>query len=141
MEEDRFAVTSDDDGPGPAGQEIDDHVDVDILDELFTVLDDGTSDGLVRACAVFRSTVPTRLGDAETALADGRMEDAARAAHSLRGSAGAFGARGLSAMAQRLEERCVEQDATGAAPLPAQMRAEFEEFLTILDSRLARLSG
>ena len=75
------------------GVDHSDHVDDELLGEVLTMLDDEEPEGLLKACDLFRSSVPDRLRDIGTALAEGRFDDAARASHSLRGSAGAFGAR------------------------------------------------
>src|SRR5215213_5550255 len=106
-------------------------VDEEQLDEVLMVLEGESTEGLLRACDLFRSGVPDRFRD---------IDDAARASHSLRGSAGAFGARRLSTMGERLEERCREADGAAAVPIVDQMRAEFLAFRDILDARLAELT-
>ncbi len=118
----------------------DDRVDEEILDELFTIMGDGGSDGLVKACELFLAGVPSRLGDVGTALAEGRLEDAAQGAHSLRGSAGAFGARRLSVLTLTLERLCRQGDTSGATALLGEMQAEFRIFRAILLARLGQLS-
>ena len=74
--------------PDVPGEE--DRIDEEILDELFVIMGDGGSEGLVNAFDLFLSATPTRF---EADLAQGRFADAAQGVHSLRGSAGAFGAR------------------------------------------------
>jgi HPt (histidine-containing phosphotransfer) domain-containing protein len=96
---------------------------------------------LLRACELFRSGVPQRLQDIDAALQQGRFDDAARASHSLRGSAGAFGARRLSRLGERLEGMCRESDAAPAALLLGEMREEFVIFQDILDGRLAAVTA
>jgi len=118
-----------------------DHVDDELLGEVLTLLDDEDPEGLLKACDLFRASVPDRLRDIQSALADGRLEDAARSSHSLRGSTGAFGARRLSGMGEQMEELCHNADAEAAAGLIEQMRAEFEVFRTILDERLAEVTS
>ena len=121
--------------PGP-----DDRVDEEILDELFLVMGDSGSDGLLKACDLFLTGVPTRLAGVQAAVAEGRFEDAAQGAHSLRGSAGAFGARRLSTMTLTLERFCRERDVPAAAALLEEMHAEFRIFRAILVARLGQLS-
>ena len=118
-----------------------DHVDEEILGEVLMLLQDEASEGLMRACDLFRSGVPARLGEVDAALADNRFGDAARASHSLRGSAGAFGARRLRSLGERLEQFCRESDGPSALRVAEEMRAEFVIFRAILDDRLAKLSG
>ena len=122
--------------PGP-----DDRVDEAILDELFLIMGDGGSDGLVKACDLFLSGVPSRLTDLQAAVADARFQDAAQGAHSLRGSAGAFGARRLSVLTLTLERLCRERDVPGATALLDEMQAEFRIFRAILVARLGQLSS
>jgi HPt (histidine-containing phosphotransfer) domain-containing protein len=119
----------------------DDHLDEEILDEVLMLLEDEASEGLMKACDLFRSGVPARLLEVDAALADGHFDDAARASHSLRGSAGAFGARRLRSLGERLEQFCRESDGPSALRVAQEMRAEFLVFRTILDARLAKLSG
>ena len=121
----------------PAG--ADDRVDEEILDELFVVMGDGGADGLLKACDLFLAGVPSRLADVRAALAEGRLEDAAQGAHSLRGSAGTFGARRLSAMTLTLERLGREGDVRGATALLDDMEVEFRIFRAILVGRLGRL--
>ena len=120
--------------------EDDDHVDEELLGEVLMMAEDEAGEGILKACDIFRSSVPERLDDIGSALADGRLDDAVRTSHSLRGSAGAFGAKRLSMLGMRLEEACREFDAEGAEALLAEMRGEFMVFRDIFDARLARLS-
>lgn len=114
-------------------------VDEEILLELFTMLDDGSPDGLISACNMFLVGVPDSLAELEGALASGRLDEAGRTAHRLRGTAGAFGARRLSALAERLERLCGQGDATSTGRIVETMRDEFVLFRAILASRLASL--
>jgi HPt (histidine-containing phosphotransfer) domain-containing protein len=114
-----------------------DHVNEELLGEVLMLLDDEAPDGLLRACDLFRAAIPQRLGDIEVALDQGHFDDAARASHSLRGSAGAFGARRLSSLGEQLEALCVQSQAAPATSILGEMRYEWELFRAILDDRLA----
>ena len=116
-----------------------DRVDEEILSELFMVFEDGMADGLVSACDTFRTSVPARLAEIDTALFEGRFGEASQAAHSLRGSTGTFGARRLSALATCLEDECGKGDRTAGFSLLDDMRTEFAIFRDILDARVAQL--
>ena len=118
--------------------EEDDHVDEEMLADVLMLMEDEAADGILRACDLFRESVPDRLDDIGAALSEGRFVDAGRASHSLRGSAGAFGAKRLSALGLRLEELCLESDAAGTSQVLGEMRAEFLIFRDILDARLAQ---
>lgn len=116
--------------------EQDEHVDEEMLADVLMLMEDEAADGILRACDLFRSSVPDRLDDIGAAIAEGRFVDAGRASHSLRGSAGAFGAKRLSTLGLQLEELCRESDAGAATEVLGEMRAEFLVFRDILDSRL-----
>lgn len=138
MEEDSASLAPD--GAGPVDvPDQNDHVDENQLAEVLMLLDDESPDGLLRACDLFRSSIPVRFGEIDAALSEDRYDDAARASHSLRGSAGAFGARRLSRLGQHLEELCRRSDPSSAGVVE-EMRAEFVVFRGILDARLAELT-
>ncbi len=120
--------------PAPEGP-----VDEEILAELFMVMDDGSLDGLVTICDLFLSGVPARLSEIDAALQEGRLDDAAKAAHSLKGTGGAFGARRLGDVAARLERACREMDHPSTPGLLEELRVEFLVFRDILEARLAHL--
>ena len=124
-----------------AGADETGRVDDEILGELFELMAEGGGDGLVTAYEMFLAGVPARLADIDTAVAEGRFDDAARGAHTLRGSAGSFGARRLSALTVTAEQHCREHDADGAAQVIGEMRDEFGIFRTILADRLSRLAS
>src|SRR5918993_5559136 len=90
------------------------HVDEEMLADVLMLMEDEAADGILRACDLFRASVPDRLDDIGAAIAEGRFVDAARASHSLRGSAGTFGAKRLSALGLRLEELCEKSDASAS---------------------------
>ncbi len=115
-------------------------VDDELLSELFVLLDDGTPDGLIQACDLFLVGVPTALADVRSALAERRLAEVRRVAHTLRGTAGAFGAIRLGRLATRLEERCgpdaTSADVAAAGIVIDQMEADFVAFRAILMARL-----
>ena len=128
-------------GTGTGRSSPEGRLDEEILGELFEIMAGGGGDGLVTAYDLFLTGVPVRFAQMDDALAEGRFDDAARAAHTLRGSAGSFGARRLSGLTTLLEERCRQHDPVGAALLVDEMRDEFGIFRAILVDRLAALAG
>jgi HPt (histidine-containing phosphotransfer) domain-containing protein len=112
-------------------------VDEEILSELFVLLDDGTPDGLITACDMFLVGVPRALDDVRRALSESRVIDAGKMAHTLRGTAGAFGATRLGRLAASLEDVCGRADGASANALVEGMEAEFLAFRSLLTSRLA----
>ena len=139
MEEHCAAAVADDGDGVVATPEAGDHADEDLLAEVLMLLHYESPEGLTKACDLFRAGVPERLAEIDTALAEGRFDDTARSSHSLRGSAGAFGARRLRSLGERLEQLCHESDGAAAVPLIEEMRGEFLVFRAILDGRLAEL--
>jgi signal transduction histidine kinase/CheY-like chemotaxis protein len=65
-------------------------------------------------------------------LADGNVAGLCRAAHTLKGSAGNFGARGVVAAAQELENQAGHEDLTASRRLLATLEAEIGKLLTEL---------
>ena len=116
-------------------------VDEEILAELFMVMDDGPSEDLMSICDLFLTGVPARLSDIGSALGEDRIYDASKAAHSLKGTGGAFGARRLGEVAGRLEQACRHSDAVAAAALLHELHAEFRIFRDILQARLTTRSA
>jgi HPt (histidine-containing phosphotransfer) domain-containing protein len=116
----------------------DEHVDEEMLADVLGLMEDEAADGILKACDLFRNSVPDRLDDIGSAIHEGRFDDAVQASHSLRGSAGAFGAKRLSALGLRIEQLCRESDASGASAVLDDMRSEFLVYRDILDARLAR---
>jgi HPt (histidine-containing phosphotransfer) domain-containing protein len=124
-------------GPHPADEDTLDEV---ILGELFETMGADGGQGLVTAYDLFLTGVPARLAQMDAALAEGCFDDAARAAHTLKGSAGSFGARRLSALTALVEQRCRHQDRAGATRLVDEMGAEFAIVRDLLADRLSRLA-
>ena len=116
-------------------------VDEAMLSELFTVIGDADPGSLVQACELFLTHVPTRLADAAAAVAAGRYADAARLAHSVKGSAGAFGACRLRRLAEGLERASADGDGERGGSIVEQMTIELAAFATILRARLAELTS
>lgn len=139
MEPRRTTVVAADGQLGPPFPK-DDHVDEEMLAEVLMLLEDEAPEAMLKACSLFLSGVPDRLVEIDAALVEGDFEKAAQASHSLRGSAGAFGARRLSTLGLRLEQDCREFDAGSAALALGEMRAEFALFRVIFEARLAKLT-
>jgi len=118
-----------------------DDVDEEILSELFVLLAGADANGLIHACDMFLTNVPSHLANARSALAESRLDDAGHVAHSLRGTAGAFGARRLSRLAGALELRCRQGETASAKRVVEEMHAEYMSFRTVLTSRLASLGA
>lgn len=73
-----------------------------------------------------------RLGDMQLAARVGDAEGLHGAAHSLKGTAGIFGARGIAELCRRLEHMASEGQVAEASPLITQLAHEHEALMTVL---------
>jgi two-component system sensor histidine kinase/response regulator len=87
---------------------------------------------------LFLDETANRLGRIRDALSAGDVVDAGRAAHSLQGASGLFGARRLGSLGAELETACARQDVHTAETLLPALHSEFDAFRSILVSRLSR---
>jgi HPt (histidine-containing phosphotransfer) domain-containing protein len=84
---------------------------------------------------IFLGSAPTQIEAARTALLAGDLVGVQRAVHSLRSSAGNFGAETVCELAAQTEERAMRHDAAALAPLLAQLEAAFAEVQTYLQEK------
>ena len=89
-----------------------------------------------RVLQLFLDETANRLSRIRAALDSGDVVDAGRAAHSLQGASGLFGARRLGSLGADLETACAREDILTAETLLPALHSEFEAFRTILVSRL-----
>ena len=73
-----------------------------------------------------------RLGDMQLAARTGNSEGLHGAAHSLKGSAGIFGANGIAELCRRLEQMASVGSVADASPLIAQLAHEHAAVMTVL---------
>ncbi|HET7722413.1 MAG TPA: response regulator, partial [Acidimicrobiales bacterium] len=90
-----------------------------------------------RVLQLFLEETSNRLGRIREALASGDVVEAGRAAHSLQGASGLFGARRLGALGAEMETACARDDTHTAEALLPALHSEFEAFRTILVARLS----
>jgi HPt (histidine-containing phosphotransfer) domain-containing protein len=86
----------------------------------------GEPDVLHQVLLTFVDDVPRRLAALTEAAAAGRRDDAARAAHSLKGSAGNIGARRLQELAGHAEDAARRADPADLSAHAQAVRVEFE---------------
>jgi len=92
---------------------------------------------LNRLVAIFRTEATRLVGLAETSVAGGDIEQAERAAHTLKSSAANLGARGLYENCSRLEALARSGTLEGAADLTASMAELLTKALAHLDAMVA----
>ena len=113
----------------------------DLLDSVtlhnLVELDDGGYGLLAEMIDIFREDTPHRIQDILAASAAEDAEALSRAAHALKGGAGALGARALRFLAADLE--ALGLSAVPATDLPARLETCFQESLAALEAYLAEL--
>jgi len=82
---------------------------------------------------IFLQDTPLRIKELEDALATGNVPLATRAAHSIKGSAGNFGASGLAAVALEMETAA---KAGQLAAVAARQSALAQQFALVRDALL-----
>jgi HPt (histidine-containing phosphotransfer) domain-containing protein len=110
-----------------------DQLDLTTLQNLVE-LDDGGFGLVAEMTALFQDDTPRRLRDIYTALADQDAEGLSRAAHALKGGAGAIGARVLRLLAADLE--VLGRGGSAAAPpdTRATLDTAFQEAVAALEA-------
>ena len=113
-------------------------------------LDGKILEGL-RVCGglhVLRSTLtsvienlPKRIGALGEAVRRGNLEETARAAHSLRGSAGTVGALGIVRACARLEEQATAGQAAALPAGLAELEGQWPAVMAALQAELTRVAG
>lgn len=107
----------------------------------------GDDEFLVEVVTAFLEDSPQHVQAMQTALAAGDAQALMRAAHSLKGSCGNFGAARLQALCAELEARSRENQLDGLAPITARAAVEYatlvEQLRVLADaaSRGASTSG
>lgn len=116
---------------------------LDLLDQTtlqnLVELDDGGHGLLSEMIEIFREDTPRRIRDILAAAAGGRAEELSRAAHALKGGAGALGAEALRRMAAELEALGRSGSANAGADLPERLTAMFQLSLSALEGFVADL--
>ena len=121
-------------GPSePSGGRVDEAK----LAELLETAPAGAPPALPRVLQLFLDETSHRLDRIREALDAGDVVDAGRAAHSLQGASGLFGARRLGSLGAEVETACARQDVHTVEVLLPALHSEFEAFRTILVSRLS----
>jgi len=104
-------------------------------------LDDGGHGLLSEMIEIFRDDTPRRIRDILAAATEGHAEDLSRAAHALKGGAGALGAEALRHLASDLESLGRSGSAEAGPDLPERLQAAFQTTLAALEAYVAGLHG
>jgi two-component system, sensor histidine kinase and response regulator len=100
-------------------------LDPDVIDSLRQLTPPGEPDVLAEILAVFLEEVPKKVRALQAAVDAGDAAQAARLAHSLKGSSGNIGARSLLELCRRMDDLAKTGDLSGAAPIVAALTGEF----------------
>jgi signal transduction histidine kinase/ligand-binding sensor domain-containing protein/DNA-binding NarL/FixJ family response regulator len=130
-------------GPGPgralsesARKAPEGVLDRSVIEELRSL---GSPETVLASVSLFLRRAPEQIDVLANAAARADLEGAARAAHSLRGSAGVLGAHRLARACGELEERAGAGTAEGLASLVAAVEAEYEEAREALQEEQRKL--
>ena len=97
-------------------------------------LDDGNHGLVSEMIAIFRDDTPSRIEGILDAAARGDVDDFSRAAHALKGGAGALGAKVLRSLAADLENLGRSGSVDTGADLAARLQACFQASLAALEA-------
>jgi HPt (histidine-containing phosphotransfer) domain-containing protein len=100
-------------------------------------LDDGGHGLLAEMTAIFREDTPRRIQDILAAAAAGNGEELSRAAHALKGGAGALGAETLRSLASELETMGRRGSTDVGPELAQQLHTTFQASLSALEAFVA----
>ncbi len=104
-------------------------------------LDDGSHGLLAEMIVIFQDDTPRRLQDILSAAASGDAEELSRAAHALKGGAGALGARALRELASDLEALGRGGSAAAGPELGLRLETCFQASLAALQAYVSDLQG
>jgi HPt (histidine-containing phosphotransfer) domain-containing protein len=100
-------------------------------------LDDGGHGLLSEMIDIFREDTPRRIQDILRAAEESGAENLSRAAHALKGGAGALGAEALRRLAAELEALGRSGSADAGSDLPERLTAIFQASLAALEAYVA----
>jgi HPt (histidine-containing phosphotransfer) domain-containing protein len=110
-------------------------INMQIVNELLELCEDGDTELLVDLIDMFLSDGPAKLRGVRDGLAAGDFEQVERAAHSLKGSAGNLGAVKLQDVSEAIQ---LASNAKAVSPLP-QLATELEQTYREAEVELRRL--
>ena len=108
-----------------------------VLASLRKLTPPGEPDVLTEVLKLFLEEAPPRIERLRNGWASGNIEEVARSAHSMKGSAGNIGAKRLYAVCSQLDEKGKSGDLSAVAPLVDALVAEFDK----VETEIRRLIG
>ena len=104
-------------------------------------LDDGGHGLLAEMIGIFEEDTPRRIQDIVVAASAGKAEELSRAAHALKGGAGALGAEGIRQLSAELEALGRGGSADAGPNLEGRLEDLFQTTLKALEAYLAQVRG
>jgi len=104
------------------------------IENLRAINPDDGGEFLRELIDIFLADTPKRIAEIDEGLASGQAETIARAAHSIKGSSGNFGAMELSALARDLEAKGKAGDLEAVRTGVAALRTEFDRLRPVLEN-------
>jgi HPt (histidine-containing phosphotransfer) domain-containing protein len=111
-----------------------------VIDVLRQLTPPGEPDVLVEILTLFLQDVPTRIAALQNAVGSGDADGVHRAAHSLKGSAGNVGAKGLQEACRVVEEMGRTKNLDGASDGVAHIVREFQRAAADAETYLPKTS-
>ena len=97
-----------------------------VIASLRQLTNPGEPDVLAEVLQLFLDEAPKKLRSLQTALGTGDASQAARLAHSLKGSSGNIGAASMRDLCGRIDELAKSGDLRRIAPLMASLTDEYQ---------------
>jgi HPt (histidine-containing phosphotransfer) domain-containing protein len=108
-------------------------LDREAIENLRAINPDDGGEFLRELIDIFLADTPKHLADLEAAIAAGQSVDLTRAAHSIKGSSGNFGATGLANLARDMESLGKDSEFAAAGQALSGLRAEFLRLHPVLE--------
>ncbi len=116
-------------------------VDRGAFDQFYDMWGDEAPQVIAEVVEMFLQNAPQFLTNLDDAFEKGDAAEVRRLAHTFKSNAGMVGARALAALCQQLEDMGREGDLSGAAPVLADVRREYDRVRDALGAYLSELKA
>ncbi len=101
-------------------------IDPQAIETLRSLSPDTDGEFLRELIDIFLQDTPARIAEVETSISEGDANTLMRAAHTIKGSAGNFGARNFVRLAMEIEHHAKASNLTAASALLPALKSEYE---------------
>jgi HPt (histidine-containing phosphotransfer) domain-containing protein len=116
-------------------------LDMSVVEELISFADDGDPELVLDLIQMFLDDGPTKVQAVVQGVADGDLERAERAAHSLKGSSGNLGAKLLSQVCEEVQNATRNHQVADSQRLAPALKQAYEAAEVELRRVLAEYQG